>query len=84
MQHISLIFSGSVLASSMLFSTAVLAGQPIQKLGPACPFGYRDEPKSGYCVPMSSNAKPVVPSRNGICPSGFHVAPKTGYCVSNN
>ena len=81
MTTLSHMFVVGGVAASIAFSTLALAAQPVPKLGPACPSGYRDEPKARLCVPSSPSAKAVIAMSGSACPSGFRAEPKTGYCI---
>ncbi len=82
MQFLSRFIACGLVSVTLMSSTMAAAAQPVPKLGPACPSGYRDEPKTGYCIPRDAGAKPVLPIKGGNCPYGFHPEPKAGYCIS--
>lgn len=76
MQTLSRFIACGLVSVSLLTSTWAVAAQPVAKLGPACPSGYRVDPKAGHCIPRDASAKPVLPIKGGNCPSGFRSEPK--------
>jgi hypothetical protein len=69
----------TVIVISFVLTQSAFAGG-VQKIGRTCPSGYRPDGSSGYCVPMSGNAKEVLPQLGRTCPNGYAPDGSSGYC----